>query len=172
MKLQVNETNVKPVTKKGFTASSFNGKSGVAYRFLDAAEEIESTQGKNSVLTLYLDIDIEDKLTESNMKKIDSQTKKVLKKAEARTVLPYTYRALENKAFVALKNERIQDALMNYNSQGSRNSRTQTLKILSNEKSETLVTLNSLIPDEGVILQPMAAFRPTPRKQLNDESSP
>ena len=43
MKLQVNETNVKPVTKKGFPASSFNGKSGVAHRFLDAAEEIEST---------------------------------------------------------------------------------------------------------------------------------
>ena len=71
MKLQVNETNVKPVTKKGFPSSSFNGQSGVAHRFLDAAEEIESTQGKNSVLTLYLDIDIEDKLPESNMNKIE-----------------------------------------------------------------------------------------------------
>ena len=45
-------------------------------------------------------------------------------------------------------------------------------KILSNEKSETLVTVNSLIPDEGVILKPMAAFRPTLRKQIYDEPSP
>ena len=61
---------------------------------------------------------------------------------------------------------------MNYISHDSRNSRTQTPKILGNEKSETIVTVNSQIPDEGVILKPIAALEPVPRKQINHEPTP
>ena len=58
------------------------------------------------------------------MQKMNSQTGKVLKKVEANTILPYTDGTLKSKVTSALKNERIQDVLINYYSQGSRNSRT------------------------------------------------
>ena len=48
----------------------------------------------------------------------------------------------------------------------------QTPNLPCNEKSETVVTVNSLIPDEGVILKPIAALRPTTRKPNKYESSP
>ena len=67
-----------------------------------------------SVLTLYLDIDIEDQSPDSNMQRINSQTSKVLKRADAHTILPYTDSTPKSKVTVALENIRIQDALMNF----------------------------------------------------------
>ena len=60
MKLQVNETNVKLITKNGCAASSYNDYSEVVHRYLDASDDIQSNENKKSVLASYVDIHIED----------------------------------------------------------------------------------------------------------------
>ena len=82
MKLKVNETDIKLITKNSFTASTLNDKSMAVQRYLDATDDI-SICSRNSALSRYLDIDlyidIEDQSPESKMSRIDSQNDEVLK---------------------------------------------------------------------------------------------
>ena len=77
--------------------------------------------------------------------RLNSQTGKVLKRADAHTILPYTDVTPKSKVTVALENIKIQEALMNFESQGSRNSKTERTDtpLICKEKAETVLTFNS-----------------------------
>ena len=172
---QVIDSDQKLKTKGGVISQSLASSGTVRY---SDASDLLSTDCKRDILALYLDvdvdvdIDIDDQLPEENLKYINSTDVKIQKRSDAKTAQPYEHTRNTNEPKLS-DNKEIYRALKNLRiEQGSRNTNNATIPSKPSQMiSKALITQHSMIPNEGLIAQPIPTSRAVKQKRRGKKFS-